>query len=80
MNAGLGASEPLVGRSRSELEAVAAECHARSERTPDGIYIYTSKDCEELERAIRPCCEWLRRPANLEDLFIKLTGRTLHES
>ncbi len=62
------------------LEAVAAECHARSERTPEGLFIYTSKDCAELERAIRPCNQWLRRPANLEDLFIKLTGRTLHES
>ena len=62
------------------LEVVAAECHARSERTADGVYIYTNKDCSELDKAIRPCCQWLRRPANLEDLFIKLTGRTLHES
>jgi len=62
------------------LEAVAADCHARTERTSDGIYIYTSKDCAELEKAVRPCSEWRRRPANLEDLFIQLTGRTLHES
>lgn len=62
------------------LEAVAADCHARTERTSDGIYIYTSKDCSELEKAVRPCSEWRRRPANLEDLFIQLTGRTLHES
>lgn len=62
------------------LEAVAAECQARSERTPDGVYIYTNRDCSELDRAIRPCSQWLQRPANLEDLFIKLTGRTLHES
>ncbi len=62
------------------LEVVAADCHARTERTPDGLYIYTSKDCAELDRAIRPCSQWLRRPANLEDLFIQLTGRTLHES
>ena len=62
------------------LEVVAAECDARTERTPDGLYVYTSKDCAELDRAIRPCAQWLRRPANLEDLFIQLTGRTLHES
>ena len=62
------------------LEVVASDCHARSERTPDGVYIYTNRDCLELDKAIRPCNQWLRRPANLEDLFIKLTGRTLHES
>lgn len=62
------------------LEAVAADCHARTERTSDGIYIYTRGDCSELEKAVRPCSEWRRRPANLEDLFIQLTGRTLHES
>jgi len=62
------------------LEAVAAGCQARSERTPDGVYLYTNRECAELEAAIRPCSQWLRRPANLEDLFIKLTGRTLHES
>lgn len=62
------------------LQTVASDCQARSERTPDGVYIYTDKDCAELDRAIRPCSQWLRRPANLEDLFIKLTGRTLHES
>jgi len=62
------------------LEAVAAACQARSERTADGVYLYTNKDCAELESAIRPCDQWLRRPANLEDLFIKLTGRSLHES
>ncbi|MDD5757644.1 MAG: ABC transporter ATP-binding protein [Desulfobulbaceae bacterium] len=62
------------------LQTVASDCQARSERTPDGIYIYTDKDCAELDRAIRPCSQWLRRPANLEDLFIKLTGRTIHES
>lgn len=62
------------------LAGVAADCQARSERTPDGVYIYTDKNCAELDGAIRPCSQWLRRPANLEDLFIKLTGRTLHES
>lgn len=62
------------------LEVVAADCEARTERTVDGLYIYTSKECAELDRTIRPANQWLRRPANLEDLFIQLTGRTLHES
>ncbi len=64
----------------AHLAKVAEQCGARSEIMPEGIFLYTRKDCPELDGHIRPLPQWLRRPANLEDLFIQLTGRSLHES
>ncbi len=63
-----------------QLEAIAISCDARSERVPEGLLIYTQQECSELESHIRALSQWIKRPANLEDLFIKLTGRTLQES
>ncbi|MFO7762073.1 MAG: ATP-binding cassette domain-containing protein [Thermodesulfobacteriota bacterium] len=62
------------------LEAVVHECRATTERTDDSLFIYTDRECSELENKVRMSDYWLRRPANLEDLFIKLTGRSLQES
>ena len=62
------------------IEKAAKACQAWTERVPDGVFIYTSKDCPELDSFIRPMGHWVRRPANLEDLFIKLTGRSLQET
>jgi lipooligosaccharide transport system ATP-binding protein len=62
------------------LSETASACQARAEIMPDGIFIYTNKDCPELDARVRAASHWLRRPANLEDLFIKLTGRSLRES
>lgn len=63
-----------------QLAKAAERCGARSEIMPEGIFLYMQKDCPELDSLIRPYPQWLRRPANLEDLFIQLTGRSLHES
>ncbi|MFW8602009.1 ABC transporter ATP-binding protein [Desulfobacterota bacterium M19] len=64
----------------ASLSAMAASCAARSERVTDGLFIYTSQDCPLLEARVREASRWLRRPANLEDLFIQLTGRLLRDS
>lgn len=63
-----------------KLEAIAHECQANTERVTDGLFIYTGRECSELEDKVRTSSYWLRRPANLEDLFIQLTGRSLQES
>jgi lipooligosaccharide transport system ATP-binding protein len=65
--------------SLANLLNSAAACDARCERVTDSLFIYTKKECQELENKVRQCEHWLRRPANLEDLFIQITGRTLHE-
>lgn len=64
----------------ASLEKLAANCRARCERVSDGMYIYVHDKCEELSAGIQTSTQWLRRPANLEDLFIQLTGRSLRES
>jgi lipooligosaccharide transport system ATP-binding protein len=62
------------------LETAVAFCQASVERLQDRLFIYTREECPELEALVRPLKGWLRRPANLEDLFIKLTGRFLREA
>jgi lipooligosaccharide transport system ATP-binding protein len=63
-----------------ELEEAVAFCEATVERMKDKLYIYARAECPELEARVRPMHGWLRRPANLEDLFIQLTGRSLREA
>ncbi len=67
-------------KEAASLSATAASCSARTERVTDGLFIYTSHDCPLLEARVREVSRWLRRPANLEDLFIQLTGRLLRDS
>jgi len=62
------------------LENSFKECKAKTERVADKLYAYTMEDCSRLEALLYNSRHWLRRPANLEDLFIKLTGRSLRES
>ncbi len=66
--------------SLKELQELASHCPARIERTPDTLFIYTKKECQELDNMVRECKHWIRRPANLEDLFIQITGRSLHQA
>lgn len=64
----------------AQLVKIAKQCGASIEIMPEGVFLYTRKDCPEIESHVRPLQHWLRRPANLEDLFIQLTGRSLHEA
>lgn len=80
----------LVGIDVFEIEGTAAElaaleksfkeCNATTERVSDKLFAYTREDCTRLEALLKKSHSWLRRPANLEDLFIQLTGRSLRES
>jgi len=63
----------------AQHEQCATECGARVERFAETLYVYASQDCPVLAEALRGARFWLRRPANLEDLFIHLTGRRLRE-
>jgi len=63
-----------------ELEAAVKSCQVNTERVKDRLYIYTQEDCPQLEALIRPFVRWIRRPANLEDVFIQTTGRLLREA
>ncbi|MEN8142366.1 MAG: ATP-binding cassette domain-containing protein [Thermodesulfobacteriota bacterium] len=72
-----------VEGSSAELDELAesfADCEAVVERATDKLYVYTKEDCAHLEKMLANTQSWLRRPANLEDLFIQLTGRSLRES
>ncbi|HIJ78926.1 MAG: ATP-binding cassette domain-containing protein [Desulfobulbaceae bacterium] len=62
------------------LTEMFSQCNASLERLRDKLYIYTREDCSRLEHLLGDRRSWLRRPANLEDLFIQLTGRSLRES
>lgn len=62
------------------LEQAFQKCNATTERVSDRLYAYTQQDCSRLEGVLANSSKWLRRPANLEDLFIQLTGRSLKES
>jgi lipooligosaccharide transport system ATP-binding protein len=63
-----------------ELTESFKECNAVIERANNKLYVYTKEDCAHLENLLAKTRSWLRRPANLEDLFIQLTGRSLRES
>lgn len=82
--------EELVGVDVFEVEGEPGEldileeefqkCNATTERVNTRLYAYTQEDCSRLEVLLVNSSKWLRRPANLEDLFIQLTGRSLRES
>jgi len=62
------------------LERSFRQCNATVERVADKLFVYTREDCSHLEKILGDAGDWLKRPANLEDLFIQLTGRSLRES
>ena len=69
-----------VADEQGQLAESFANCNAVIERANDKLYIYTKEECTHLEKMLADTRSWLRRPANLEDLFIQLTGRSLRES
>jgi lipooligosaccharide transport system ATP-binding protein len=71
---------PGAAGELDRLESRLSSCRATIERLPDRLFIYTLEECQELETLIRSLNGWVRRPANLEDLFIRLTGRSLREA
>ena len=72
-----------VEDAAAELDRLSAElagCDASHERVGDILYVYAKKKCDHIEALLTKSHGWVRRPANLEDLFIQLTGRSLRES
>lgn len=80
----------MVGLEVFEVDGTAAEldaletsfkqCNATQERVGDKLYVYAREDCSRLVKVLGEAGSWVRRPANLEDLFIQLTGRSLRET
>ena len=63
-----------------ELERSIAKCNLETERTGQRLMVYVYSPCVPLEEQLIHLPHFIRRPANLEDVFLKLTGRTLEES
>jgi lipooligosaccharide transport system ATP-binding protein len=63
-----------------KVEMRLEECHAHYDKFPKKIMIYTKEPCPELDALAMTYHHAVKRPANLEDLFLKLTGRTLREN
>jgi lipooligosaccharide transport system ATP-binding protein len=62
------------------LEETLRSCKVDIERVADRLFIYAHEPCTELETMAISLRHVNKRPANLEDLFLKLTGRTLREN
>ena len=62
------------------LEKSVSSCNVDTERVSDRLFIYRRDSCPELESLAVTHHHVSRRPTNLEDLFLKLTGRILRES
>ncbi len=62
------------------LEETLRSCKVDIESVADRLFIYAHEPCTELETMAISLRHVNKRPANLEDLFLKLTGRTLREN
>ena len=63
-----------------ELELSLKNCNVETERVGEKLYVYVKNGCPELEKAASTMPHVVKRPATLEDLFLKLTGRKLREN
>jgi lipooligosaccharide transport system ATP-binding protein len=66
--------------ARALLESTLRPLAARVEVSGETVFCYT-QDASALLQALaaHPLLRTLHRPANLEDLFLKLTGRQIRE-
>lgn len=58
-----------------------SQCDIAVDRSPQRLYIYP-KDRQRavvVEKIIKEFPNWIRRPSNLEDVFLRLTGRKLRD-
>ncbi len=73
---GIGAQHLVDAPEHAALRALAA----RAEQSGETVFFYTDDARQLLEGlAALPQLRTLHRPANLEDLFLKLTGRQIRE-
>ncbi|MFZ5774358.1 MAG: ATP-binding cassette domain-containing protein [Thermodesulfobacteriota bacterium] len=66
-------------RELDMLQEQFLQCRADFERVGERLLVYAREDCSRLESVLASAGGWLKRPANLEDLFIQLTGRSLRD-
>jgi len=62
------------------LEKTLRSCKVDIERVADRLFIDVHEPCTELDTLAISLRHVSKRPPNLEDLFLKLTGRTLREN
>ena len=68
------------GPQLDRLAQILEGCDVTVEKAEDRLFVYIKKGCSELDQVIRDFPHVVKRPATLEDLFIKLTGRKLRET
>jgi lipooligosaccharide transport system ATP-binding protein len=72
-----------ISGNREDMETFskkAEKCGVETERDNSSLYLYVGDECGELEKSVMSYRHVIKRPATLEDVFLKLTGRTLRES
>jgi lipooligosaccharide transport system ATP-binding protein len=70
----------IRGEGREEAARALEGIPHEAERAGDTLYLYCKSGSEAARRLIAAGqCEFLRRPASLEDLFLRLTGREIRE-
>ncbi len=62
------------------LEEALRTCNVTTERVKNRLYVYIKEGCSSLDDAASDFSVVVKRPATLEDLFLKLTGRKLRET
>jgi len=62
------------------LEEALKGCNVTAERVRNRLYVYIKDGCRQLDEAASDFSVVVKRPATLEDLFLKLTGRKLRET
>lgn len=64
----------------TRLEPILASCKADFETGQDVLRIFVRETCPELDALVLEQSHVTRRPAGLEDLFLRLTGNELREN
>jgi lipooligosaccharide transport system ATP-binding protein len=67
-------------KNLTALKEALRSCKVNVEKIADRFFIYVREPCAELDNMAITLHHVSKRPANLEDLFLKLTGRTLREN
>ena len=62
------------------LRQALKSCNVTVEKVKNRLYVYVKERCVELDSATGDFAMVIKRPATLEDLFLKLTGRKLRET
>ena len=70
---------PLPDHSLDELKGRLKNCNITCEKHGKRLYVFLKGTCPELDRLSMELLHVVKRPTNLEDLFLRYTGRRLRE-